>query len=136
METITQISYKVNEPIKAEELSNVFKTSGIKRPTDDLKRLQRMIENSNPLITAWDNGQLIGVARAITDYSYCCYLSDLAVNKNYQNNGIGKELVRLLQEHIGGEVALLLLSSPIAMEYYPKIGFEKIENGFKIPRKN
>ncbi|THE12025.1 GNAT family N-acetyltransferase [Bacillus timonensis] len=136
METITQISYKVNEPIKAEELSNIFKTSGIKRPTDDLKRLQRMIENSNPLITAWDNGQLIGVARAITDYSYCCYLSDLAVNKNYQNNGIGKEMVRLLQEHIGEEVALLLLSSPIAMEYYPKIGFEKIENGFKIPRKN
>ncbi|WP_010280101.1 GNAT family N-acetyltransferase [Bacillus timonensis] len=135
METIAQISYKVNESIKAEELSNVFRTSGIKRPSDDLKRLQRMIEHSNVLITAWDNDQLIGVARAITDYCYCCYLSDLAVNKNYQHKGIGKELVRLLQGHIGEEVALLLLSSPIAMEYYPKIGFEKIENGFKIPRK-
>lgn len=94
-----------------------------------------MIENSNVLITAWDNGQLIGVARAITDYCYCCYLSDLAVNKKYQNKGIGKELVRMLQEHIGEEVALLLLSSPIAMDYYPKIGFEKIENGFKISRR-
>ncbi|AYV69681.1 GNAT family N-acetyltransferase [Niallia circulans] len=135
MESMNQISYKVNESIKAEELSEVFKTSGIKRPSDDLNRLQQMIDNSNVLITAWYNNQLIGVARAITDYCYCCYLSDLAVNKNYQNRGIGKELVRLLKEHNGDEVALLLLSSPIAMEYYPKIGFEKIENGFKIPRK-
>ncbi|ADC52206.1 GCN5-related N-acetyltransferase (plasmid) [Alkalihalophilus pseudofirmus OF4] len=135
METITQITYKVNETIKAEELSNVFKTSGIKRPFNDLERLQRMIENSNVLITAWDNDQVVGVARAITDYCYCCYLSDLAVNKNYQSKGIGKELVSLVQEHIGEEVALLLLSSPIAMEYYPKIGFEKIKNGFKISRK-
>ncbi|MEZ2719063.1 GNAT family N-acetyltransferase [Niallia circulans] len=135
MESMNQISYKVNESIKAEELSEVFKTSGIKRPSDDLNRLQQMIDNSNVLITAWYNNQLIGVTRAITDYCYCCYLSDLAVNKNYQNRGIGKELVRLLKEHNGDEVALLLLSSPIAMEYYPKIGFEKIENGFKIPRK-
>jgi N-acetylglutamate synthase-like GNAT family acetyltransferase len=135
METITQITYKVNEPIKAEELSNVFKTSGIKRPFDDLNRLQRMIENSNVLITAWDNDQIVGVARAITDYCYCCYLSDLAVNKNYHSKGIGKELVSLVKEHIGEEVALLLLSSPSAMEYYPKVGFEKIDNGFKISRK-
>ncbi|KAB7672149.1 GNAT family N-acetyltransferase [Bacillus sp. B1-b2] len=135
MESINKISYKVNESIKAEELSKIFKTSGIKRPSDDLNRLQRMIKNSNVLITAWNNNQLIGVARAITDYCYCCYLSDLAVNKNYQNRGVGKELVRLLKEHIGDEVALLLLSSPTAMEYYPKIGFEKIENGFKISRK-
>ena len=135
METNNQITYKVNEKIKAHELSLVFKASGIKRPSDDLNRLQRMIENSNVLVTAWDKEQLVGAARAVTDFSYCCYLSDLAVNKQYQKMGIGKELVKLVQEHIGDEVALILLSSPIAMEYYPKIGFEKIENGFKISRK-
>lgn len=100
METIAQISYKENVIIKAEELSEVFKSSGIKRPSDDLNRLQRMIENSGVLITAWDNHRLIGVARAITDYSYCCYLSDLAVNKDYQNKGIGRELIRLVQEKL------------------------------------
>ena len=135
METITQITYKINEKIKADELSLIFKSSGIKRPSDDLSRLEQMIENANVLITAWDKEQLIGVARAVTDYSYCCYLSDLAVNKQYQKNGIGKELVKLVQDHLGDQVALILLSSPIAMEYYPKIGFEKIENGFKISRK-
>ena len=135
METTTQITYRINERITACELSLVFKESGIKRPCEDLNRLQRMIENSNVLVTARDEEKLVGVARAITDFSYCCYLSDLAINKRYQENGIGKELVRLVQDHIGDEAALILLSSPIAMEYYPKIGFEKIENGFKISRK-
>ncbi len=67
-----------------------------------------MIDNSVIIITAWDNDKLIGIARAITDYSYCCYLSDLAINKEYQNKGIGKELVQLVQKDIGEEVALIL----------------------------
>ncbi|GHH99645.1 GNAT family N-acetyltransferase [Neobacillus kokaensis] len=129
------IEYKLNTTITPEELSQLFKVSGIKRPADDLPRLQKMIDNADLTFTAWDQEKLVGIARAITDFSYCCYLSDLAVDQNYQKSGIGKELVRLLQEEIGEEVTLLLLSSPTAMEYYPRIGFEKAENGFKIMRK-
>lgn len=129
------IDYKVGTAITAEELSGVFKASGIRRPVDDLPRLQRMIENANLLITAWDNQNLVGVARAVTDFSYCCYLSDLAVNKDYQKRGIGRELVRLVQNQIGDEVTLLLLSAPEAMEYYPRIGFDKVANGYIVARK-
>ncbi|WP_066073380.1 GNAT family N-acetyltransferase [Neobacillus soli] len=128
------IDFKVGAAVTAEALSDVFKKSGIRRPVDDLPRLQRMIEHANLLITAWDEQKLVGVARSVTDFSYCCYLSDLAVNKDYQKQGIGKELVRLVQEQIGDEVTLLLLSAPAAMEYYPRIGFDKVENGFIIPR--
>lgn len=129
------ISYKINEKITPIELANVFIKSGIKRPVEDLTRLQRMIDNGDLLVTAWDNTKLVGVARAITDFSYCCYLSDLAIDQHYQNQGIGKELVRLVQEQISDEVTLLLLSSPTAMDYYPRIGFEKIDNGYRILRK-
>jgi ribosomal protein S18 acetylase RimI-like enzyme len=130
-----QITYKVNEYISPEELSTVFRNSGIKRPIDDLPRLQRMIENGDLLITAWDTDKLVGVARAITDFSYCCYLSDLAVDQHYQKQGIGKELIRLVQGQITEEVTLLLLSSPVAMDYYPRIGFDKVDNGYRILRK-
>ncbi|WP_462411668.1 GNAT family N-acetyltransferase [Neobacillus sp. Marseille-QA0830] len=129
------ITYILNAPISPEQLSAVFTASGIRRPTGDLPRLQRMIDNADITLTAWDNDKLVGVARAVTDFSYCCYLSDLAVDCDYQKRGIGKELVRKLKEQIGEEVTLLLLASPVAMEYYPKIGFGKIENGFWIPRK-
>lgn len=130
-----QITFKTGIIVKTEDVSDVFKMSGIKRPSDDLPRLQRMIDNADIMLSAWDGDKMIGLARAITDFSYCCYLSDLAISKEYQNFGIGKELVRLLQDRIGEEVVLLLLSSPSAMEYYPQIGFERIENGFRISRK-
>ncbi|WP_026672103.1 GNAT family N-acetyltransferase [Alkalihalobacterium bogoriense] len=130
-----KIKYKVNERITVKQLATVFSTSGIRRPIEDLTRLERMLNEADILITAWDNEEVVGVARALTDYSYCCYLSDLAVDKRYQSNGIGKKLIELLQNELSEEVALLLLSSPTAMDYYPQIGFEKIDNGFIIKRK-
>ena len=128
------IFYKTDTTITAEQFSQVFRASGIKRPVDNLPRLQKMLDQGDILITAWDGERLVGVARSITDFSYCCYLSDLAVDKNYQSYGIGKELVRKTHLQITEEVSLILLSSPIAMEFYPHIGFQKIENGFIIPR--
>ncbi|WP_273123028.1 GNAT family N-acetyltransferase [Metabacillus sp. HB246100] len=131
-----KVVYKVNDSIEASELSDVFKKAGLKRPVHDLPRLEKMIQQADLLLTARVEGQVIGVARAITDFHYCCYLSDLAVNKDYQSMGVGKELIRILQEEIGDDVSLLLLSSQEAMTYYPKIGFTKVDNGFVIPRKN
>lgn len=78
--------------------------------------------------------QLIGVSRSLTDYAYCCYLSDLAVAKEHQGYGVGKELIRRTQEAIGDSVSLILLSAPGAMSYYPSVGFERAENAFVIRR--
>ncbi|MGM9930221.1 GNAT family N-acetyltransferase [Pradoshia sp.] len=130
-----EIHYRKNERITAEQLAEVFKASGIRRPVEDKPRLERMLHHADILITAWDKERLVGVARALTDYSYCCYLSDLAVDQEYQHKGIGKELIQEVEREIGEEAALILLASPIAMDYYPKIGFNCIENGYIIPRK-
>jgi predicted N-acetyltransferase YhbS len=129
------IHFEESKKISAEDLADVFRKSGIRRPVEDLARLQKMLDQSDITITAWDGEVLIGIARALTDFSYCCYLSDLAVDRDYQNQGIGKELVRRVHERIGEEISLILLASPIAMDYYPKIGFQKIQNGYIIPRK-
>ncbi len=129
------ITYKTNAKLEAHELSDLFKASGIKRPVEDLNRVKNMIDNSNLLVTAWDGEKLVGIARALSDFSYCCYLSDLAVDKEYQNQGIGHELVNEIKKLIGDESNLVLLSAPEAMEYYPKIGFEKAGNAYIIYRK-
>jgi len=93
-----------------------------------------MYANSNLIITAWLNIELIGISRSITDFCYACYLSDLAVKSEYQKEGIGKRLIELTEKEIGKKTALILLSAQTAMEYYPKIGFDKIDNGFIIRR--
>ncbi len=78
--------------------------------------------------------RLVGIARALTDFSYCCYLSDLAVRKEYQRRGIGRELIDRVKRRIGDQSMLLLLSSPDAMTYYPGIGLEAVNNGWIIKR--
>jgi ribosomal protein S18 acetylase RimI-like enzyme len=128
------IIYKDTKEISALDLSRVFERSEMNRPFKDMDRLERMIEHADIIITAWVDDQMVGVARAITDYSYCCYLSDLAVDKEFQKLGIGKNLVELLQRKLGEEVSLVLLSAPTAIDYYPRIGFNPTDKAFLIPR--
>lgn len=128
------IEYRRDFPLTAADVAAVFDASGIRRPTDDPVRIERMFINADLCLSAWHDGKLVGVCRALTDFSYCCYLSDLAVAKAYQKHGIGRELIARVRAAIGDEVALILLSALEAMAYYPKVGFEKIENGFIIKR--
>jgi len=131
---MSSIEYRHNFPLEVADVAAVFDASGIRCPTKDLARIERMFANANLILSAWHEGQLVGVCRALTDFSYCCYLSDLAVDKAFQKHGIGRELIARTHSAIGEEVALILLSAPEAMGYYPKAGFEKIENGFIIKR--
>jgi predicted N-acetyltransferase YhbS len=117
------------------DIIRVFEESGIVRPTHDVARIEKMFAHANLVVTAWEGETLVGVCRALTDFSYCCYLSDLAVNKSHQGQGIGQQLIVQVKQEIGDQVALILLSASSAMSYYPRIGFENIENGFIIKRK-
>ncbi|SFL40455.1 Acetyltransferase (GNAT) domain-containing protein [Gracilibacillus orientalis] len=128
------IMYKSDITITPRDLSEIFRVSGIKRPYENLGRLQQMLDHANVLVTAWDQEKIVGVARGLTDFSYCCYLSDLAVDQAYQHQGIGKQLIEQVKKELNEHVALILLSAPDAMDYYPKVGFDKIENGYIIKR--
>lgn len=129
------IEYRHNIPLDPVEVVRVFDSSGITRPTTDLARIARMFSSPSLVISAWENGRLVGLSRSLTDYAYCCYLSDLAVDKSLQGRGVGKELIRRTQAVIGEEVSLILLSAPNAMSYYPAVGFQRAENAFVIRRK-
>lgn len=129
------IVYHDYKGISPEDISTVFQRSGIKRPYEDLQRLARMVEGADIVITAWDGGKIVGIARALTDYAYCCYLSDLAVDLDYQQSGIGRRLIEEVQARIGEECSLLLLSAPGAVDYYPKVGFDRTDKAFVIARK-
>ena len=128
------IDYRSDASVTAHQVADLFRRSGIRRPVQDLARIDTMIQNANLTWTAWDGDKLVGIARSLTDFAWCCYLSDLAVDADYQKAGIGRELVNKTRETIGPSVALILLSAPGAMEYYPKIGFEPVANGFMIKR--
>jgi len=129
------IEYRVNTDLTPEQLAGVFEKSGIRRPIEDTERMRKMIAHASLTVTAWDGERLVGVARAVTDFCWCCYLSDLAVDSAYQRQGIGRVLVARVQAEAGDETNLLLLAAPEAAEYYPKIGFEAVLNGWLLPRR-
>jgi predicted N-acetyltransferase YhbS len=127
------ITYQLENDLSAEDFINVLRASTLaeRRPVDDADRVKAMLANANLIITARDNGKIIGISRALTDFAFCTYLSDLAVDLSYQRSGIGKELIR--QTKLAAPQAkLILLSAPAAVNYYPRIGMKRHEHCFYI----
>ena len=120
-----EISYSIDASITREQFVALLNASGlgIRRPVDDEQCIEGMLKNSNLMVTAWHKEQLVGIARSVTDFHYACYLSDLAVHKNYQQLGLGKTLQNLTQKQLGPRCKLILLAAPDANSYYEKIGF-------------
>ncbi|TNJ65479.1 GNAT family N-acetyltransferase [Paenibacillus hemerocallicola] len=137
MGDLMHIEYRTSGPIGPEAVSGLFAKAGLRRPIGDLERIRRMIDHADELFTAWDEDRLVGLIRAVTDYSYCCYISDLAVDRDYQGHGIGKQLVRLLKDKLGEEeIQYVLTSTTKAAGFYERIGFEKADKAYVIKRKS
>ena len=130
------IVYTLEPELTAAEFRAVLLASslGERRPVDEPARLEKMLRHADLIITARDAGRLVGVARAITDFAYCCYLSDLAVDMAYQHQGIGKRLVAETRCAAGEQSNLMLIAAPAAEGYYPKIGMKHIDSCWLIPR--
>lgn len=121
-----KISYHVNKPITVEQFVQLLSetTLGPRRPLNNHECLAGMLEHADILVTAWAGERLIGVARSVTDFHYCCYLSDLAVSESVQKG----ELVRINKmtcRQLKPDCKIILLAAPLAQEYYPRIGFDK-----------
>ncbi len=116
-----------------DEFINVLirSTLGERRPVTDFNRIAEMCKNANLIETARKDGKLIGVARSVTDFFYCTYLSDLAVDKEYQKKGIGKKLIEETKR-LSPQAKLILLSAPAAVDYYPKIGMKRHNHCFML----
>ncbi len=128
-----EVLYQIENELIASEFIDVLKRStlGKRRPIDDPKRIELMLRHANLIVTARVDGKLVGVSRALSDFAFCTYLSDLAVDTDYQKLGIGKELIR--QTKIAsGQAKLILLAAPKAIHYYPKIGMQRHEHCFFI----
>lgn len=130
------IEYKINVPINADQFVEILtrSTLGERRPVEDRVCIEGMISNSNLIVTAWQEGELVGIARSVTDFHYACYLSDLAVAKSHQKSGIGKRLQSLTQAQLGPHCKLILIAAPAAHAYYGHIGFKHNDRCWVLDR--
>lgn len=136
-----EIVYAVEMDLSPAEFIDVLvrSTLGERRPIHDAEAISNMLRHASLIVTARlvDNGKqgkLVGVSRALTDFGYCTYLSDLAVDEAFQKQGIGKKLIQLTHEKAGLNTSLILLAAPKAREYYPKIGMQNHDSCWYTPR--
>ena len=119
------ITYRLGNDLDLDQVIELYRAStlGERRPIADRARMQAMLTNANLVVTAWDDGLLVGISRALSDFSYATYLSDLAVRLSHQRQGIGRELIRETRRH-SGAAYIVLLAAPKAVDYYPHVGFD------------
>ncbi len=118
------ILYQLEPDLAVDEFIRVLNRStlGERRPVDDRLTMEKMVRNADVILTARADGALVGVSRALTDFSFCTYLSDLAVDESYQKLGIGRELIERTHQAAGRQTRLILIAAPKARSYYPHIG--------------
>jgi predicted N-acetyltransferase YhbS len=131
------IEYSNNRNITPAQFIDVLQRSTLaeRRPVHDSARISDMLAHANLICTAWADDVLIGVSRSVTDFSYCCYLSDLAVDVAWQKKGIGRRLVELTQSRLHPQCKVILLAAPKAEGYYSKIGFRHYHSAWVLPPK-
>ena len=128
--------YAREDYLGADDYIDIVAKSGLNRPIEDRGRVERMLAHANLILTARQDGRLVGFARSLTDFCFCCYLSDLAVDKACQGQGIGKRLIEETRVHAGGDLTTtLLLSAPTAMTFYQGIKMPNADNCFLYRRK-
>lgn len=126
------IHYRVGE-VAVEEAREVYRscTLGARRPVDDDTRFVQMLRGANLIVSAWNENQIVGIARSLTDGSYVTYVADLAVRESHQRMGIGRELLRRTRLEVP-LAQLVLFAAPQAIEYYEKIGFTRHASGWVL----
>jgi predicted N-acetyltransferase YhbS len=135
--TVPDVTYALEPGLADDEFIDVLTRSTLaeRRPVDEPETIRGMLANADVLVTARVEGRLVGISRAITDSSYCTYLSDLAVDRAFQGRGIGRELIRRTHEAAGLGTTLILLAAPLARSYYPHVGMTPHDSCWIIPRR-
>lgn len=129
------VVYRCDEPITVAQAIDLYKRStlGERRPVHRPDVFEGMLKNADLTITAWIGGQLVGISRTLTDFSYVAYLADLAVDEAWQHHGIGKRLIEETRARLQPECMIVLLAAPKANDYYPKVGFEHNPRAWVMP---
>ncbi len=117
------------EGLTPARITTLYRRAPLLRPVSDRARIWQMFEQASLVLTAWYKGELVGIARVLTDGVLFSYLCDLAVEPDVQRLGVGKTLINEVLERCKG-TELSLRDSDISAGYYAHLGFERVENAW------
>lgn len=101
------------------------------------ERIARLLKNATISLAARnESGLLAGVLLGLTDFAYWLYVTDLGIDRAYERQGIGSELMRTAHELAGGEknIAVYLIANEEAIPFYEKLGMKKSDEVMEYNR--
>ena len=101
------------------------------------ERVARLLKNATISLAARnESGILVGVLLGLTDYAYWLYVTDRGIDRAYERQGIGSELMRTAHELAGGEkdIAVYLIANEEAIPFYEKLGMKKSDEVMEYNR--
>ena len=118
------ITYAQEQSLSAEDYATVLGSTYMRdrRPIANLERTRKILAGSNMIVTAREDGAIIGLLRGISDGEWVVYVADLAVHADHQRKGIGTGLLDECKRIIGPGMGIVLVAYPEAEAYYRKIG--------------
>lgn len=128
-----ELTYHLDRRPDVEAIRALYASAPLRRPIQDAETIRRMFEAANVVVSAYEGERMVGLLRGWTDFVFDGYVCDLAIHPAYQNGGVGRRLLDLAQS-LGSGIQWVLLASPIARDYYAHLGWERLENGWKLPR--
>lgn len=128
------IRYCTDKKVDFEKLIELFNKVGWDDKTCDIKRLKAMVDNSQIVVTAWKDEEMIGFARCVTDFVFNGQINNVVVDTRYRGKGIGKELIKKILDS-SKQVTYILRGDPENEGFYRKLGFEEVQLSFVYKRK-
>ena len=105
-----------------------------KRPLANTERIGQMLAGADLIVTARREGELLGLARCITDRIWICYCAELAVRESAQGLGVGRGILEAAWAILGPKVGFVLVSEPEAVQFYKRVGMSPDVTAFYRPR--
>ncbi len=116
----------MKKDLPSEQLHKLFVSVGWSDGSETLDMINNYnipFINSTLVVSAWKNERLIGAVRVLSDKMFRSIIYDLLVLPEFQNKGIGKELLKRCIEHFPGSEWLVQTTEEIS-GYYEKNGFK------------
>lgn len=116
------IKYYTDKKVNYERLISLFNEAGWNDKTEDMDRLRAMVDNSQIVVTAWDDDEMIGFGRCTTDFVFNGQINNVVVDSKYRGKGIGKELITRILDN--SKMVTYMLRGQESEGFYKKLGFE------------
>jgi len=118
------IKINLEDQIETDEIIELYKANGWSS-AEIPEKLIPALKNSDSLVTARIFGKLVGVGNAISDGSLVVYYPHLLVHPDYKGKGVGRIMMKLLQEKYKSFHQQVLTADHEVVEFYKALGFER-----------